>query len=386
VRQRAVVLLALSVAAALAGCGGKDTAEPPAELQPIETSLNIDKVWSARVGHGSERLRLGLRPATDGARLYAGARDGTVAAFDAETGDGLWSVDTGLPLAAGPAFGGGRLAVGTSDGDLLVLDADDGEELWREPVGSEILAPPALNADVVVLRTVDGRLHGLSASDGTTLWVVEQQLPALTLRGNTAPYIAGNSVVAGFDNGRLGAYDLQSGEAQWEIAIGSPTGRNELERLDDVSAGLQVVGNDVYAAAYHGRAAAVDLRTGIVIWQQELSSFAGLGVDANNVYVTNDVGYIVALDRQSGAQVWRQEALRLRDVTAPTRYLNAIVVGDFEGYLHWLSVEDGHFLGRVHAASDRITGAPLVIGPRLFVQSDGGTVAAYAVVADEETD
>ena len=45
-----------------------------------------DKLWSGKVGGESERLRLGLRPATDGARIYAGAYDGQVASFDAETG------------------------------------------------------------------------------------------------------------------------------------------------------------------------------------------------------------------------------------------------------------------------------------------------------------
>lgn len=370
--------LALALAL-LAGCGGKNTAEPPAELQPISATVKIQQVWSRRVGHGAGGLRLGLRPATDGGRIFAAAHDGTVTAIDAKTGDDVWSIDAGTELSAGPAYGDGRLALGTSDGTLLMLDAKSGKELWRKPVGGEILAAPAVNGNVVVFLTVDGHLRGFSASDGTSLWSVEQDMPTLTLRGNTPPYIAGSTVVAGFDNGKLGAYRLSDGGMLWNMAISSPTGRNELERLDDVAAGLQVAGNDVYAAAYHGRAVDVDLRTGIVVWQHEISSFAGLGIDANNVYVTNDVGYVVALDRRSGSQLWRQQALRLREVTAPTRFSNAVVVGDYQGYLHWLSLDDGHFIGRIKAASDRILAAPLVVGQRLVIQSEGGTVAAFSM-------
>ena len=116
-----------------------------------------------------------------------------------------------------------------------------------------------------------------------------------------------------------------------------------------------------------------------MIWQQEMSSYAGLGVDLNNVYVTSDVDAVVAIDRQTGTQIWSQEALRLRDVTAPTRYGQA-VVGDFEGYLHWLDPNDGRFLARTRAASDRIIGAPLVSGLNLYVQADDGSVAAFEVV------
>jgi outer membrane protein assembly factor BamB len=378
------LVLLLAAAVPLGGCAGrsKDTSEPPAELTDFEPTLDVRKVWSGKVGGAAERLRLGLRPATDGTRIYAGAHDGQAAAFDAATGRKVWAVKTRLPLAAGPAFGGGLLAFGTTDGDLLVLDAATGEERWRQPLGSEVLAPPVIAPNVIVVRTVDGRLRGFSTQNGATLWTVEQNLPALTLRGNTAPRVAGTVVVTGFNNGRVGAYEATTGEVAWEVAVANPTGRSELERLVDVSAGLQVVGNDVYAVGYHGRALGIDLATGVVLWQQDMSSYAGLGADLNYVYVTNDVDAVVALDRRGGAAVWRQEALRLRDVTAPTRYGNALVVGDFEGYLHWLDPTDGRFLARERAAGDRIAAAPLVVGQNVFVQGDDGTVAAFTVRED----
>jgi outer membrane protein assembly factor BamB len=373
--------------APLGGCGlfggGKDNVEPPAELTDIETTLRLRRIWDAKVGGDSERLRLGLQPSTDGARIYAASHSGRLSAFDAQTGRRQWEVDTDLPLAAGPSYGNGLLVVGTNDGELLAFEAADGQERWRIQVGSEVLAPPAVGANVAVFRSVDGRLRGVSTANGSEIWSVQQSLPALTLRGNTAPYLAGQVVVCGFDNGRVGAYQIGNGDAVWEIAIANPTGRNELERLVDISAGVQVVGNDVYTAGYQGRAVGIDLRTGQLLWQQEMSSFAGLGADINNLYVTNDVGGVVALDRSGGVPLWRQEALRLRDVTAPTRFREAVVVGDYEGYLHWLSPDDGRFLARARAASGRITAAPLVVGVNVYAQGDDGTLAAYTIVVEE---
>jgi outer membrane protein assembly factor BamB len=379
------IVLCTAVLVVLGACAGrKEKAEPPAELQSFDATLDVDKLWSGKVGGKSERLRLGLRPATDGARIYAGSYDGQVASFDAETGDKLWSVKTRLALTAGPGFGEGLLAFGTADGELLVLDAASGAERLRQAIGSEVLAAPAIGSGVVAVRTVDGRLRGFSPTTGATLWTVEQSLPTLTLRGNTAPRVAGTLVISGFNNGRVGAYEIANGDAAWEVAIANPTGRSELERLVDVSAGLQVVGNDVYVVGYHGRAVGIDLETGVVLWQQELSSYAGLGADFNNVYVTNDFDAVVALQRATGTQVWRQEALRLRDVTAPTRFANALVVGDFEGYLHWLSPDDGSFLARERAAGQRISAAPLVVGQNVYVQGDDGTVAAYTLRLDDQ--
>jgi outer membrane protein assembly factor BamB len=382
----AAMVVTLAALVALGGCAGrnKDTSEPPAELTDFDATIEVEKVWSDKVGGKSERLRLGLRPATDGARIFAGAYDGRIAAFDAASGDKIWSVETDLVLTAGPGFGENLLAFGSANGELLVVDAATGQERWRQAIGSEVLAPPAIGTGVVVVRTVDGRLRGFSTATGSTLWTVEQNLPSLTLRGNTAPRVAGTLVVSGFNNGRVGAYEIADGDPAWEVAIANPTGRSELERLVDVSAGLSIVGNDVYVVGYHGRAVGIDLETGVVLWQQELSSYAGLGADINNVYVTSDFDEIVALERNAGTQLWRQQALRLRDLTPPTRYANTLVVGDYEGYLHWLSPDDGSFLARERAAGQRILGAPLVVGQNVYVQGEDGTLAAFTLRQDEE--
>ncbi|HEX7081410.1 MAG TPA: outer membrane protein assembly factor BamB [Gammaproteobacteria bacterium] len=380
---------AVVAAAALAGgCSlfGRDrnTGEPPAELQDFEASLEVRELWSTRVGGSSEDLRLGLRPTTDGMRVYAGTHDGRAAALDAETGREIWSVRTDLPLSAGPGYAAGLLAFGTTDGQLVLLDAETGEERWRVQVGSEVLAAPAIGSDVVALRSTDGRLRGFSIVNGEELWTVEQSPPPLIVRGDTEPEIAGQIVVAGFDNGRIGAYRLDTGVALWELAIGNPTGRTELDRLVDVSGDLLILGNDVFAVGYQGSLVSADLNTGLVLWRQDMSSLAGLDVDLSRVYVTNDVGYVVALSRANGNVQWTQEGLRLRDVTAPTRFGPAVVVGDFEGYLHWLDLDDGSFVARVRAGSARIPEAPIVVGSSLVVQSGDGRIAAFTTVEEQE--
>jgi outer membrane protein assembly factor BamB len=367
----------------VSGCGlfgGDDDAiEPPAELVEFNSDLDVRRLWNTKIGGATERLRLGLKPASDGASIYVGSYDGRIEALSADTGRSQWSSRLDVNLTAGPAFGAGSLAFGTANGELILVDAATGEVRWQRPAGSEVIAPPAIGSDVVVFRTVDGRLRAFDLDTGDEVWSVEQSLPPLTLRGDTAPVITGQIVVSGFDNGRIGAYDIDTGTPLWEIPIANSSGRNELERLVDIGSNLAVVGNDVYTVGVNGRAVGIDLRTGQVVWQQETSSFAGLGVDANNVYVTDEFGTVAAYDRRRGAPIWRQEDLRLRDVTAATRFGNLLVVGDFEGYLHWLDPEDGRFRARERAGSDRITAPPLVLGQTLYVQSDDGSVSAFVL-------
>jgi outer membrane protein assembly factor BamB len=368
-------------AGGLSACS-KDTIDPPAKLVDFDPVIDIREVWSAKIGGGSERLRLGLAPGTDGTNVYAGAYDGSAAAFDLATGAVIWSTETDVRLAAGPGVGFGVVVFGTSDGSLLALDADTGEVLWNQSVDSEVLSAPVVGAEAIVFRSVGGRLTAVSVEDGSEIWTVVQTLPTLTLRGNSAPIVIQGSAIAGFDNGRVGRYEMEFGQREWEVPLASPVGRSEIDRLVDVGVDLEVFGNDVYAATFQGRAAAVDLNSGSILWQRDFSSFTGIGVDIQNVYVTTDVSAIVALNRLTGTEVWRQEALRLRDLTAATRFRDTVVVADFEGYLHFLSGSDGSFLARERAGSGQITGQPLALGPLLLVQSEDGTITALEI-ADE---
>jgi len=364
----------------LAGCsifGSKDEPiEPPAELTDIQPVLTIREAWDVRVGSGSELLNLALRPAVDGGRVYAAGRDGRVHSLDVETGRRIWMVKTDLELSAGPAVGHGMVLAGSTSGILVALGTADGAERWRTQLAGEVLAPPAITPTVVVVRTVDGRLRGLSAEDGRELWMVEQQPPRLTLRGTSAPVVAGDVVVTGFDTGRIGAYSLRDGEAQWENVIAVGRGRTEIERLADVDATPQIIGQDLYAVSFGGRLANLAVESGQILWTAEMSSYNGLSLDWTSVYVAAADGVVVALNRSSGAELWRQDALRMRRPTAPTPTGQSVVVGDFEGWLHWLDAFTGALQARHRIGKAAIVAAPVSGGELLIVQDEDDRVYA----------
>lgn len=379
-------LLLLWLAMLVSSCGifgGKDDELPPAELLRFKSTLDVKKVWSARVGKGSEALRLSLMPAGDGTRIYAASRDGNVVALDPETGRRQWLVELDLTLSSGPGVGEDLVVVAGYDGDIVCLRAADGSEVWRTNVVGESLATPLIRDQRVIVYTIDGRLRALSAFDGSEQWTLEQSLPALTLRGASAPLIVGNMVIAGFDNGRLIASGLDEGAPVWEAMLSPPTGRSDLERLADVDGAMVAVGQDVYAAGYQGRVASLAAESGQVLWAREVSTYSGIGVDWNNVYVVTDNGELLAMLRRNGDDVWRQEALLRRDPTAPVPYGTAVAIGDFEGYVHFFSNVDGKPVARVRVGKGMISGAPVAIGGRLYVQSESGILEAFEVPVPE---
>jgi outer membrane protein assembly factor BamB len=372
--------LAIACAAGLlllAGCDKNKNVEPPAELIDLKPTLAVDKLWDTSVGGGGEKLRLALGLAYDGGALFAAARDGKVVSLDPASGKTRWSTDTKTELAAGPGAGAGMVAVGASDGRVIALDPASGKRLWDVSVGSEVLAAPLVAGGRVIVRSVDGRVHALDAESGKTQWTGEEPVPRLSLRGNAAPALAGENVLAGFDSGRVIAFALANGDVAWQAQVTTPGGRSELDRLADIDGAVVVDGSDAFAVGYQGRVVMLALDSGQVWWARDFSSYRTPAVDDSQLYVANSNGTVGALRRRDGTVVWQQEGLKRRGLSAPAVMGDAVVVGDFDGYLHWLDRSTGKFVAREHAGSTRFSVQPIVVDGRLFAIDDGGRVVAF---------
>ena len=375
------LLLALGLAALLtaAGCSKDKDVEPPAVLVKFPETLPVKRLWSEGVGGGKKQivLRLGLGPAADNGLVFAASHKGEVLAVSAESGHHVWVKKLKMPISAGPGAGQGLVVLGTSKGVVVALDGATGRELWRARVNSELLSAPAIGEKIVVMRSVDGRLHGFDEHNGKELWSVEQQVPRLSLRGTATPIIAKEVAISGFDNGKVMAVSLSSGDTVWDTALASPHGRTELDRLVDIDSAVRAVGDNVFAAGFQGRTAMLALDSGQIWWAHDMSSYRGLVADDDNLYVTQSDGIVVALRQRDGSELWRNQKMKLRRLSTPVLTSTAVAVADFQGYLHWLDKTTGELVARERVAKERVTNAPIAVGDTVIVLTDGGKLAAY---------
>jgi outer membrane protein assembly factor BamB len=318
-----------------------------------------------------------LGPAVDNGVVFAASHKGEVLAASLDTGRHIWVKNLKIPISAGPAAGAGLVVAGSSKGVVVALDGATGRELWRSRLNSELLSAPAISEKIVVIRSVDGRLHGLDAHNGKELWSVEQQVPRLSLRGTAVPIIAKEVAISGFDNGKVMAVSLNTGDTVWDTALASPHGRTELDRLVDIDSAVRAVGDNVFATGFQGRTAMLALDSGQIWWAHDMSSYRGLAVDDDNLYVTQSDGILVALRQRDGSELWRNQKLKLRRLSTPVLTSTAVVVADFQGYLHWLDKTTGELVARERIAKERVTNSPVAVGDTIVVLTDGGKLAAF---------
>jgi len=374
-----VLLTAFLCLLLVQACKSWGNPEPgdPSPLVDFDATVKVKRIWSTGVGDGMGKAGISMPPVFADGVIYTADAKGQLTAVGAEKGNKIWTIKTKQAFSGGPAVGESLLVMGTLDGTVLAFDAADGSERWSARVSSEVLAVPGISENIVVVRCIDGRVFGLDANTGTRVWIYDSSVPLLTLRGNTNILLRGSTVFVGYPDGTVAALQVADGTVMWSQSVVSPDGRTELERLADIGIQMVIVASDLIVSSYKKRIASLAADSGRLLWFKEIPSFTGVQVDRTNLAVSDFGGNLWLLDRRNGSTLWKIDQLTNRGLTLPAFYGDLVVVGDKEGYLHWINISDGAFVAREREGKKGFAGAPLTVGTTLYVLTNKGTLSAY---------
>ncbi|HET6604189.1 MAG TPA: outer membrane protein assembly factor BamB [Xanthomonadaceae bacterium] len=355
----------------------RENVEPPAELTEFAPTRTIERLWTQRMGKGEKRLGLRRSIGVSAGRVLAATLEGEAVALDAATGRTLWLTETGLRLSSTPGAGEGTVVIGALDGEVIALDEGTGNERWRAKVSSEVVAAPAVDRGLAVVRANDGRMFGFDLASGERRWVFDRGLPTLTLRGNGPPLARGGAVFAGYDDGTVVALRIDDGALVWEAMVAEPSGRTDLDRMVDVDGQLEMAGAELFAAAYGGQVMGLAAENGSQRWAREMSAYGGLALAGDRLVVADAAGTVWALSLTDGSALWKQDALAWRWLSSPAVLDGTVVVGDFEGYLHWFDLESGRPAARTRMGKNPIRARPVAAGGIVYAVNTNGEIGAY---------
>ncbi len=376
-KRALLLLMALLV---VAGCSSTPTRELPADsLEDTREGLTVETVWRANAGSGVHAPGDALDPVVVDGTVFVVDRRGRLSAYDLETGDRLWRESLGTPVSAGPAVSDELVVVASRKGKVIGIDRRTRETLWVSGVTSEVLAMPLISSDTVVVQAADGRVFGLRTDTGSRRWIHDRSMPPLTLRGGADPRAVGSRILVGLPNGRLVSLSRSQGREQWDAQVGEPRGSSDLERMRDVAGRFVILRGEIYAAAYQGEVAALNLQDGRSSWRRELSSSQGVAADSERVYVTESNGRLWALDRSSGAAIWRLDQTEGLVATAPVVVGDVVVFGDTQGRLTWVDARDGELLARTRHHRAGFSRPAVTADGDVLVLSDGGRLLRLSI-------
>ncbi|GGC78159.1 outer membrane protein assembly factor BamB [Marinobacter halophilus] len=384
-RNRAVAFpLASLLLFLLVGCSATDTFEQPVPVPDIDASVEFEPIWSMSVGNGHDNQFLHLVPLYAGDVIYAASADGLLVAVEPENGKTRWQRRSEDRIFAGMGGDSNHLYYITRDAELVALSRETSDEVWRSALPTEGLAAPQSNGALVVTQTTDGRVIGFDASNGEQLWQYDGQVPVLSMRTAAAPLVGGDVVIASFANGRVIALTADAGQPVWQYEVGQPQGRTELERLVDIGGQPLVVDSAIMVAGYQGKLALVDIRTGQEIWSRRASSFYSPSIGAGNIFLSSANGDVVAYRGSDRRELWLQDRLSWRQLTQPIAAGDYLITGDYEGYLHALSLSDGSLQGQMKFDSDGIrVPVQIIEDGNLLVFGNGGRMTVFTLKTEQ---
>lgn len=425
-RRGVVGLLMGGLAVLLGAC----TMPAPKHFDPIDHplyELPVKTLWVARVGAiGDHQYRQLPTVIVDG-KIYVATNHGEFGAIDARSGQVLWSGGIKDTIVAGPEVDDhGTVAISSSissatltrakktatpakvlyvandRAEILALQAPSLKVLWRSKISSVALQAPVIAGDKLVVQSIDGKISALSKSDGKVLWVEAREVPPLTLRGTARPLLDNDKIITGFANGSVSALSLSNGKVLWDTSIAVARGRSDVERVVDVDGLLYQDEQTVYACAMQGRIAAIAKKNGQLLWVRDMSAYSGVVSDGKALYVSDADSRLWALDIKTGATLWRSDDLKGRDISAPALMNDEIIVGDGDGYVHWLSKQNGKLQSQlslndifasaylvfgdesIEGRQPAVTTEPVVFGNAVYVRDNLGALTVFVVEKKEK--
>ena len=357
----------------LAACASGPEKPKPTPLEAITPQLATRTLWTQRIEGGTG---FALAPAVNGGVVTLAGADGSVFALEAETGRAVWRASVGAKLAAGVGSDGRFAAVVTQANELVALEG--GREIWRKSVGTRVHAAPLVAGERIFVLGLDRSVQAFDALNGARLWSLQRPGDPLTLAQAGVIGAFKDTLVVG-QGPRLAGIDPTRGSLRWEAVVGSPRGGNELERLADLTAPAARVGDLVCARAFQAAVGCVNAERGAAVWSKNSGGTDGVAADESHVYGADATDRINAWRLASGDVAWTSEKLLYRGLSAPVAVDKAVVFGDVEGTLHWLSRDKGETLARSATDGSAIT-VPLVrVGTTVIAVTRSGGV--YAVRA-----
>ena len=362
-------LFALALVALLAACSGDKP--KPTPLESITPQIAGQQVWSARLEGG---LPFVLLPAARGDAIVVAGGDGTVLALGAQDGREQWRGNVAARLSAGVGSDGRYAAVVTRDNELVTLDR--GALKWRTRLGSLVSTAPLVAGERVFVMGVDRVVQAFDAQDGRFLWTLKRGGEALTLSQPGVLVAFKDTLLVG-QGQRLTGVDPLQGTVRWEVALANPRGTNEVERVADLVGPAVRAGDTVCARSFQSAIGCADAQRGVLLWTKNAGGAQAAGGDADLVAGADGSGRITAWRTPTGDLAWTAEQLLHRGLSGLLVIGMTVVVGDFDGQVHFLDRNSGKTVLRLPTDGSQVIGAPVALGTTILVATKNGGLFAF---------
>ena len=361
-------------------------------MHHIKIPGKIQEAWSVNIGAGSgDEERLIAQPVVAGGRVYTMDAESEISAFDAKTGDDIWTTEITPDdeadghVGGGLAFEGGKLFVTTGFAEVISLDSKTGRVLWRRKLDAAFRTAPTIRGNRVFALTLSNKLLALSSSSGETLWSHSGIEELTSFLGGASPAVDSGVVIAPYSSGELVALKVENGQVLWSDSLSGNRRSRSTTTLPSIRGRPVIDRGIVIAISNSGQIAAINLRTGRRIWDRAIGGIESPWVAGDFIFFLTNDSELVAMARRTGRIHWVKPLPQWEDPedktgriiwTGPVLTSDRLIVAGSSGEALSISPYTGTILGKVEMP-DGVTIGPVAAGDTLYFLSDDADLVAY---------
>lgn len=350
------------------------------------------RAFSVSIKGSNARQRLAASPVVGGGKLFAMDTEGTVHAFDANTGARVWDTsvraekqNANSTFGGGASYDDGKVYVTNGVGEVASLDANSGEIKWRVKPAGPLRGSPTVAFGQVMVMSQDNQLFALNEADGAVLWNESASVGQTNVFGVASPAAGQGTIVAGFSSGELVAYRYENGRQLWADALARTSIATSVSTLTDIDADPIIERGRVYALGQGGRMAAYELVTGQRVWELNLAGISTPAIAGDWIFTLTDEAKLLCIAKSSGKVRWMTQLQRYRNEkkkknqilwTGPILAGNQLWVANSRGEVMRASVTDGT-VSEFTKLGSSVTLAPIVANQTLYILDDKGKITAF---------
>ncbi|SBP89814.1 MULTISPECIES: outer membrane protein assembly factor BamB [Thiomonas] len=365
-------LLAAVATLTLAACASGPKRPDPTPLSPVASILQAKTAWVVHIGPVPSTFATAV---VQGGVVVASS-DGTVARIDAQSGHEAWRVRIKGGISAATGSDGTFTAVVNRHNQLVSL-GPQGQLLWLYQLPTSVITAPLVTGGTVVVQGADQHLWAFNAANGQKLWSTESRAPALLLHQASGLAVQGDSLLVGTAQGRIESVAIATGAQRWAVTLARPRGITEVERVVSITGAPAIGGSMACARAYQSAIGCADLDTGRLLWVDKADGDTGVSQNGSLLVATQGDGVVQAYVAADGGQRWSNSQLKYRDLSAPLLLGMTVAVGDYQGYITFLSAKDGSIIGRVSTDGSAIESPMVAAGKTLVAVTRSGGVYGF---------
>ncbi len=278
-------------------------------------------------------------PTVGDTNVYVGGYDGTVRAYNANSGKLRWIYTTGGAIVGQILLLGDKVYVGSEDTNLYCLTADKGKQVWKFEAEEPIYCSPVSDGTSVYFGCGSGAFYSVDAGTGNQNWKNSDA----TYNIEITPFVANGKVYYGAWDRYVYCLNTADGKLVWKCEGKGSSEGGAAVYYSPADCGPVVCNGKVFVADRKYRCAIIDEATGKIVDSINGISAVGISADGQTVNLRHNDRKVSKVD-SAGKEIWSAAVPAGFVPAAPTEEANIVYACGGGGTVSAISAADGKVL------------------------------------------